>query len=69
MRGRSSHAEVIVFQADFQMRLDQLVFDKAPHDPRHLVAVELDDKLRYFDLAHRFPSLLAAEKICRSGCR
>ena len=43
------------------MQLDQLVFDKAPHDPRHLVAVELDDRLCHLDLGHRFPSLLAAE--------
>ncbi len=30
------HAEVVVFQVDFEIRLDQL----APHDPSHLVAVE-----------------------------
>jgi hypothetical protein len=56
---------VLVFQADFEMRLDQLVFDKAPHDSRHLVAVELDDGLRHFDLAHEcYPCMQQ-----RSGAR
>jgi hypothetical protein len=41
-----------VFQVDFEIWLDQPVLDKAPHDPRHLVATEFDDRLRHFDLCH-----------------
>src|SRR5258705_259762 len=38
----------------------QPVLDELPDDPRHLVAVELDDGIGYLDLGHAtdFPSLL-----------
>jgi hypothetical protein len=38
------YAEVVVFQVDLEIRLDQLALDQAPHVPRDLVAVELDDR-------------------------
>ena len=44
---------VVVFQVDFEIRLDQLVLDKPPDDPCHLAAVELDDRVCHFDLRHR----------------
>ena len=45
-------AEIVVFQVDFEMRLDQLVLDEAPHDAGHLVAIEFDDRTGQFDLRH-----------------
>ena len=39
-------AEVVVLQVDVEVREDQLVLDELPDDPRHLVAVELDDRVR-----------------------
>jgi hypothetical protein len=41
-----------------ELRLDQL----APHDPRHLVAVELDDRLSHLDFRHGFSSSLTAAR-------
>ena len=39
-------AEVVVLQVDVEVRQDQLVLDELPDDPGHLVAVELDDRVR-----------------------
>ena len=36
-------AEVVVVELDVEVRQDQLVLDELPDDPRHLVAVHLDD--------------------------
>jgi hypothetical protein len=48
------HAEIVIFQLDIEIGQDQLVLDKAPHDPRHLVAIEFDDGLGHLDLRHQF---------------
>jgi hypothetical protein len=40
------HTEVVIFQVDVEIRQDQLILDKAPHDADHLVAVEFDDGVR-----------------------
>ena len=48
------HAEVVECQVEFDIPLDQLALDKAPHDPDHLVAVELDDRLHHLDFCHAF---------------
>ena len=44
---------LVVFQVDFEIRLDQLVLDEAPHDASHLLAVEFDDRAGHLDLRHR----------------
>jgi hypothetical protein len=45
--------EVVVEQLDVEVGQDQLVLDHLPDDPGHLVAVELDDRVRHLDLRHR----------------
>ena len=44
--------EVEVNEVDVEIGLDQLVLDHRPDDPGHLVAVELDDRIRDLDLGH-----------------
>src|SRR6185437_3148116 len=44
--------QVEVLEVDIQVGQDQLVLDEVPDDPRHLVAVDLDDGIRYLDLGH-----------------
>src|SRR5581483_7519255 len=44
--------EVVVEQLDVEIGQDQLLLDEAPDDARHLVAVELDDRLGNLDLPH-----------------
>src|SRR6185503_10113938 len=34
------HTEFVIFQLNVEIRPDQLVLDKAPHDARHFAAVE-----------------------------
>ena len=55
---RFSIAEVVVLQVDVEVREDQLVLDELPDDPRHLVAVELDDRVDDLDLRHGFSCVL-----------
>jgi hypothetical protein len=50
-------AEVVVFQVDVEIGQDQLLLDEVPDNPRHLVAVELDDGVLDLDLGHWAPSL------------
>jgi hypothetical protein len=45
-------AEVVVLELDVEIGKDQLVLDELPDDPRHLVAVELDDRRLHCDLGH-----------------
>ena len=45
-------AEVVIFQVDVEIGVDQLVLDELPDDPGHLVAVELDDRVGDLDLRH-----------------
>src|ERR1700743_2411535 len=45
-------AEVVIFQLDVEIGQDQLLLDEVPDDAGHLVAVELDDGVRDFDLFH-----------------
>jgi hypothetical protein len=45
-------AEVVIEQLDVEIGQDQLLLDEAPDDARHLVAVELDDRLGNLDLRH-----------------
>jgi hypothetical protein len=44
--------QVVVVELDVEVRQDQLVLDELPDDPRHLVAVELDDRVLHRDLGH-----------------
>ena len=49
-------AEVVIFEVDVEVRLDQALTDPFPDDPRHFVAVDLDDRVLDLDLRHaRFP--------------
>jgi len=45
-------AEVVILQVDVEIGQDQLLLDEVPDDPGHLVAVELDDRIRDLDLRH-----------------
>src|SRR6476661_942154 len=44
--------KVVVFNIHVQVRKDQLVFNKFPDDPRHLVPIQLYNRVSYFYLAH-----------------
>ena len=54
VRGRVAalDPEVVVLEIDVEVGQDQLLLDERPDDPRHLVAVELDDRVLDFDLRH-----------------
>ena len=54
-------AEVKVLELDVEVRQDQFVFDKLPNDPRHLIAVQLDDRVRYLNLLHALKEKLRIE--------
>ena len=43
-------AEVVVFELNVEVGVDQAVLDELPDDPRHLVAVEFDDLAFDLDL-------------------
>src|SRR5665647_897161 len=60
-------AQVVVLKVDVEVRKDQAVLDELPDDPRHLVAVELDDRTLHLDLAHRFSSHTRRQKILTSN--
>ena len=45
-------AQVEVAQLDVEVGKDQLVLDERPDDPRHLVAVEVDERVLHLDLGH-----------------
>src|SRR5690606_33630632 len=47
------HAEVVILDRQVEIGMDELVLDRLPDDPRHLVAVEIDDRIGDFDFAHR----------------
>ena len=50
--------EVVVQKVDVEIRLDQPLPDPLPDDPRHLVAIELDDGVFHLDLGHAFSRIL-----------
>src|SRR5690606_33875699 len=45
-------AQVVVLEVDVQVRVDQPLLDELPDDARHLVAIELDDRVGDLDLLH-----------------
>ena len=51
------NAQVKVLQINVEVRKDQLLLNKRPDDARHLVAIHLNDRVLYFDLAHVHVSL------------
>ena len=46
------HPQVVVLQLKVEVRVNQPLTNERPHDPRHLVAVELDDGIVDLDLRH-----------------
>src|SRR3546814_4104156 len=44
--------EVVIFEPDIEIGLDQALANPFPDDPRHLVAVDLDDGGFDLDLRH-----------------
>jgi hypothetical protein len=44
--------KVVVEKVHVEIRLDQPLANPLPDDPRHLVAVELDDRVLHLDLGH-----------------
>lgn len=45
-------AQVVIFEIEVEIRVDQLVLDELPDDAGHLVAVEFDDRIGDLDLCH-----------------
>ena len=45
-------AKVVRFEFQIEIGMDQLVFDDLPDNPRHLVAVEFDERVCDLDLVH-----------------
>src|SRR5690554_537920 len=45
--------EVIIFDRQIEIGMDEFVLDRLPDDPGHLIAVEIDDRVGDFDFAHR----------------
>src|SRR5690606_15572367 len=45
-------AQVVVLEVDVEIGVDQALLDELPDDPRHLVAIELDDRSLDLDLCH-----------------
>ncbi len=72
------HPEVVVLEVDVEVGVDQPVLDELPDDPRHLVAVELDDRVLDLDLRHQGcaprsgPTILSTSRyrtsVTRSSC-
>jgi hypothetical protein len=46
--------EVVVLELDIEERQDEVVADEVPDDARHLVAVELDDRVVDLDFLHGY---------------
>ena len=44
-------AQVVVVDVDIEIRQDQPIFNELPDDPRHFVAVNIDNRIYNFDLA------------------
>ena len=60
--------KVEIVELDVQIGMDELVADEVPDDARHLVAVELDNRILDLDLGHRreFPVARSAARRCSS---
>uniref|UniRef100_A0A0N5A0Y6 NAD-specific glutamate dehydrogenase n=1 Tax=Parastrongyloides trichosuri TaxID=131310 RepID=A0A0N5A0Y6_PARTI len=61
------HAEVVIFEIDVEVGMDQLVFDKLPDDAGHLIAVKLNDGISNFDLCHAYASVSQSGKEFGAG--
>src|SRR6202044_3679210 len=44
--------EIVVLEVDVQIGMNELVANQLPDDARHLVAIELDNRIRDLDLGH-----------------
>ncbi len=44
--------QIVIFDVEVEIGQDQLVLDQLPDDAGHLVAVEIDDRVRHLDLRH-----------------
>ena len=53
--------EVVIFEVDVEIGMDQLVADIVPDDAGHLVAIELDDRIGDLDLVHRYDLVLSGD--------
>src|SRR5665648_1082003 len=52
--------QIVILDIDIQVWVNQAFLDELPDDPRHLIAVELDDGALHCDLAHACGSLVQA---------
>jgi hypothetical protein len=48
--------EVVIFEVDVEIGMDQLLLDEVPDDAGHLVAVEFDDRVGDLDLSPASPA-------------
>ena len=46
-------AEIVVLDVKFEVWMDELLLDRLPDDPGHLVAIQLHDRIANFDLLHQ----------------
>ncbi len=60
------NAEVVVLQVDIEVLQDQFILDELPDDARHFVAIKLNDRVGYLDLAQL---LLLVGRCRRSSVR
>ena len=55
------HAEVVVLKLNVEVGVNQAVFDELPNNPRHFIAIELDNDSVYLDLFH---VLIPSPRLC-----
>src|SRR5262249_55575782 len=53
---------IVVLEVQIEVGMDQLILDELPDDPRHLIAVHLDDAAGDFDLLHVAPPIARQPK-------
>ena len=63
--------EVVIFEIDVEIGMDQLVLDEMPDDPGHFVAIHFDDRIGDLDLAHGLTSSLKSvrRRVGATGAR
>ena len=57
--------QIVIFQVHVEVGEDQLLADPLPDDPRHLVAVDFDDRINNLDLRHGAPAVLGSGNSAR----
>ena len=59
--------EIVIFQVNVEIGMDQLILDKLPDDAGHLVAVHFNDGIGDLDLAHAENPSARIREVCATG--